>query len=150
VYISDAVVAAETFCDIHVIELVPGEQRFIAAYYTQGIKIVDYFVDAQNRMQFRETASFTLPNANTWVAEQFNIRRNVDGTVTYWIAANDIHRGIDVVRWTGPSNSIGAPPPAAGSSTAAMNVGLLGLAVLLLPAAAAVGRRRQRQRLGED
>src|SRR5918999_31854 len=24
-----------------------GEQRFIAAYYSQGIKIVDYFVDGQ-------------------------------------------------------------------------------------------------------
>jgi hypothetical protein len=47
VYISDAVVPAETFCDIHVMELVPGEQRFIAAYYSQGIKIVDYFVDGQ-------------------------------------------------------------------------------------------------------
>ena len=45
VYISDAVVPAETFCDIHVIEQIPGEQRFVAAYYTQGIKIVDYFVD---------------------------------------------------------------------------------------------------------
>jgi len=47
VYISDAVVPAETFCDVHVIEQLPGEQRFIAAYYSQGIKIVDYYVDVR-------------------------------------------------------------------------------------------------------
>ncbi len=50
VYISDAVVPAATFCDIHVIEQIPGEQRFIAAYYTQGIKIVDYFVDERGNV----------------------------------------------------------------------------------------------------
>jgi hypothetical protein len=143
VYISDAVVPAETFCDIHVIEHVPGEQRFIAAYYTQGVKIVDYFVDADGHVQFRETSSFTLPNANTWVAEHFKIVDNPDGTRTYSIAADDIHRGIDVLRWTGRPNPIGTPAPAGSSSTATMNLGLLGLAVLLLPAAAAIGRRRR-------
>jgi len=144
VYISDAVVPAETFCDIHVIELVPGEQRFIAAYYSQGIKIVDYFVDAQGRLQFHERSSFTLPNANTWAAEDFKIVDNPNGTRTYFIAADDIHRGIDVLSWTGRPNPVGAQAPAASSTTAAMNVGLLGLAVLLLPAAAALGRRRRR------
>jgi hypothetical protein len=100
VYISDAVVPAETFCDIHVIELVPGEQRFIAAYYSQGIKIVDYFVDAQGHVEFRERSSFTLPNANTWAAQDFKIVSNPDGTQTYFLAADDIHRGIDIVSWT--------------------------------------------------
>jgi hypothetical protein len=144
VYISDAVVPAETFCDIHVIEHVPGEQRFIAAYYSQGIKIVDYFVDPQGHVQFRETSSFTLPNANTWAAEDFEIVDNADGTRTYFMAADDIHRGIDVLSWTGRPNPIGAPAPASSSGTSAMNVGLLGLAALLLPAAAALGRRRSR------
>ena len=101
VYISDAVVPAATFCDIHVIEQIPGEQRFIAAYYTQGIKIVDYFVDDDGNLQFVERSSFTLPRANTWAAEDFKIRRNADGTRTYYIAVDDIHRGIDVVSWTG-------------------------------------------------
>ena len=59
VYISDAVVAAETFCDIHVIEQIPGEQRLIAAYYSQGIKIVDYYVDDEGHLQFVERSSFT-------------------------------------------------------------------------------------------
>ena len=144
VYISDAVVPAETFCDIHVIEQVPNEQRFIAAYYSQGVKIVDYFVDSQGHVQFRETSSFTLPNANTWAAEDFKIVNNADGTRTYFIAADDIHRGIDVMSWTGRPNPIGAFAPMGSSATAAMNVGLLGLAALLLPAAAAFGRRRRR------
>ena len=144
VYISDAVVPAETFCDIHVIEQVPGEQRFIAAYYSQGIKIVDYFVDASGHVQFRETSSFTLPNANTWAAEDFKIVDNADGTRTYFIAADDIHRGIDVVSWRGKPNPVGASAPPGSSGTALMNVGLLGAAALLLPAAAALGRRLRR------
>jgi hypothetical protein len=145
VYISDAVVPAETICDIHVIEQVPGEQRFIAAYYSQGIKIVDYFIDAQGHVQFRETSSFTLPNANTWAAEDFKIVDNADGTRTYFIAADDIHRGIDVVSWTGPPNPTGAQAPAASSATKFMNLGLLGAAALLLPSAAALRVRRRRE-----
>jgi hypothetical protein len=144
VYISDAVVPAETFCDIHVIEHVPGEQRFVAAYYTQGIKIVDYFEDPQGRLVFRETSSFTLPNANTWAAEDFKITDNPDGTRTYFLAADDIHRGIDVVSWTGRPNPIGAAAPAAAGGSGALNLGLVGLSALLLPAAAALGRRRRR------
>jgi hypothetical protein len=143
VYISDAVVPAETFCDIHVIEQVPGEQRFIAAYYTQGIKIVDYFVDGQGHLQFRERSSFTLPNANTWAAEQFKIVDNADGTRTYFIAADDIHRGIDVVRWTGQPNPVGATAPASSSGTGT-NLGLVAAAAFMLPGAAALGRRRRR------
>ncbi|MGH2590478.1 MAG: hypothetical protein ACRDGW_06750 [Actinomycetota bacterium] len=142
VYISDAVVPAETFCDIHVIEHVPGEQRFIAAYYTQGIKIVDYFVDGSGNIQFRETSSFTLPNANTWAAEDFKIVDNPDGTRTYFMAADDIHRGIDVLSWTGTPNPTGAQAPAASSGATATNLSLLGVAGILLPIAALVGRRR--------
>jgi len=142
VYISDAVVPAETFCDIHVMEQVPGEQRFIAAYYSQGIKIVDYFVDANGDLQFREKASFTLPNANTWSAEDFKIKNNADGTRTYFIAADDIHRGIDIVSWTGRPNPMGAEAPPAGAGTAMMNGGLLAVSVIALGAAAAYRRRR--------
>lgn len=143
VYISDAVVTAPTFCDVHVIEQVPGEQRFIAAYYTQGIKIVDYFVDGQGRLQFLERASFTLPDANTWAAEDFKITTNANGTRTYFMAVDDIHRGIDVVSWTGKPNPMGTPPPASGSS-ASMNAGFAALSALALAGAAAYRRRRLR------
>jgi hypothetical protein len=147
VYISDAVVPAATFCDIHVIELIPGEQRFIAAYYSQGIKIVDYFVDDQGHITFEEVSSVTFPatpeNSNTWAAEHFKIVDNPDGTRTYFIAADDIHRGIDILSWTGEPNPIGAEPPEPTVNTTGMNFGLLGIAALLLPAAAAIGRRRR-------
>lgn len=145
VYISDAVLPAETFCDVHVIEQIPGEQRFIAAYYTQGIKIVDYFVDAEGNLTFEEVSSYTLPNANTWAAEDFKIRTNADGTKTYFIAVNDIHRGIDVVSWRGEPNPMGAEPRPASSGTAATNAGLAGGSVLLLLLAAGY-RRWQRGR----
>jgi hypothetical protein len=121
---------------------VPGEQRFIAAYYTQGIKIVDYFVDAAGNVDYREVSSFTLPNANTWAAEDFKIVDNADGTRTYFIAADDIHRGIDVVSWTGRPNPVGAQVAPVSSATTTANLGLLALAALILPAAAAFGRRR--------
>jgi len=142
VYISDAVVPAETFCDIHVIEHLPGEQRLIAAYYSQGVKIVDYFVDGAGHLQFVERSSFTLPNANTWAAEDFKIVDNADGTRTYFIAADDIHRGIDVMSWTGPTNPIGAQAPAGSSGLPLLDLSLLGTALLLLPGAVIVGRRR--------
>lgn len=141
VYISDAVVPAETFCDIHVIEQVPGEQRFIAAYYSQGVKIVDYFVDAAGHVQFLERSSFTLPNANTWAAEDFKIVDNANGTRTYFIAADDIHRGIDVISWTGPPNPVGAQAPPGASGVPLLDLSLLGTAVLLLPGAALLRRR---------
>ena len=142
VYISDAVVPAETFCDVHVIEHVPGEQRFIAAYYTQGIKIVDYYTDAAGHLQFKERASFTLPNTNVWSAEHFKIRQNGDGTRTYYIAANDIHRGIDVLSWTGPTNPVGAQIRPEGRSVT--DGGLVAGSVLLLGFAALYRRRRLR------
>jgi hypothetical protein len=142
VYISDAVVPAETFCDIHVMELVPGEQRFIAAYYSQGIKIVDYYVDGHGDLQFRERASFTLPNANTWAAEDFKIRHNANGTRTYFIAADDIHRGIDIISWTGRPNPMGTKAPPPSERATMMNIGLVGLAMLAFAGAKTYRRRR--------
>lgn len=145
VYISDPVVADPTFCDVHVIEHVAGEQRLIVAYYSQGIKIVDYFVDGRGNIQFYERASFTLPNTNVWAAEDFKIRRNADGTRTYFIAANDIHRGIDIVSWTGKPNLTGAAaPPAAGVDSTTVNAGLVGVSALAFTAA--IGYRRWRRR----
>lgn len=141
VFIGDAVVAAPTFCGIHVIEHIPGEQRLIAAYYSQGIKIIDYYVDDRGRMQFVERASFTLPNANTWSAEPFKIRKNKDGTKTYFIAADDIHRGIDVLSWRAKPNPVGAKAPE--SNDVMRSSSLLGGSLLVVAAAAAVRRRRR-------
>ncbi len=148
VWIGEARVPAPTFCDIHVIEHIPDEQRVIVAYYTQGTKILDYFIDANGRFTFRETANLVLPNANTWAVENFRIRNHSDGTRTYFLLANDIERGIDIFSWRGPRNPIGASPSTAGLAPPSHpsrlgDVVLLGLALVVLPAAALLGRRRR-------
>ncbi len=125
VFITDPVLPAETFCTAHVMELIPNEQRFVIAWYSQGIKIVDWFFDANGRVTFREIASFTPPGANTWVAEDFKIVDNDDGTRTYYILTNDISRGQDILTWTGPPNPIGSPPPAAAAVTASAVEGVV-------------------------
>ena len=144
----EPIVPAATFCDVHVIEHMPDEARIFMAYYSQGIKVLDYFVDDQGRISFRETASLTLEGDNDWTAEPFKWVDNGDGTRTYYIMASDIQRGIDFVSWTGTTNPLvngSAPPPTSASSAiSAGDAGLLGLAVLGLPAAVLFGRRRRR------
>jgi hypothetical protein len=150
VWIGDAVVPAADFCTIHVIEHIPDEQRIIVAYYSQGTKILDYYINGQGQFTFVERASVVFPGANTWAAEQFKMVNNANGTRTYYFMASDIARGMDVFSWTGPKNPIGAKPPAGamttsapGSDFAGGNLGLLAAAVLLLPLAMMLGRRRR-------
>jgi hypothetical protein len=148
VFIGNVHIDSPTFCTAHVMEQIPGEQRFTIAWYTQGTKIVDYFIDDNGRWTFRETASVipTGPNANTWASQVFKKKMNKDGTVTYWFMANDITRGIDIFKWTGPANPRGTPPPpveeqregSGHSSTAALIV--LGA----IPAALRLRRRSPR------
>jgi hypothetical protein len=141
VYISDAVVPAATFCDIHVMEPIPGEQRFVTAYYTQGTKIVDYHIDQNGRWTFDEVASYTPDGANTWAVQNFKTVRQ-GNQVTYFFMASDIQRGIDVFSWTGPAGPAVGTVSATGSSVPVGNVALGAMAGLLLPAAARYGRRR--------
>ena len=114
VFIGDVVVPSPTFCTAHVMEQIPGEQRFSIAWYNQGTKIVDWFVNAENRWTFRETASAVPqgPPATTWTSLVFKIKNNDDGTRTYYFISSDVSRGIDVFSWTGPANPMGTPPPA--------------------------------------
>jgi hypothetical protein len=142
IWIGTPRVPAATFCTVHVIEKIPDEQRLVVAYYSQGTKILDYWIDAEGEFHFRETASIIFPGANTWTTEDFKIVDNPDGTRTYFFAASDIQRGIDVFSWTGPTNPIGSAPPAARTQTRALGAGLLGLAALALPLAARLRRRR--------
>ena len=148
VFIGEAVVPSATFCTAHVMEQIPKEQRFSIAWYTQGTKIVDWFIDGQGKWSFRETASVVPqgPAANTWTSEVFKIKRNGDGTVTYWFLTNDITRGIDILKWTGPANPMGTPPPAPAtqqrSTSTDLSGGLMGL--MALPIFGAAWRRRRR------
>lgn len=111
VFIGEVVVPHPTFCTAHRMQLMRGEQRFVIAWYSQGTKIVDYFIDAQGRWTFRETASIVFPGANTWTTMPFKKVTNEDGTKTYWFVASDIGRGVDIFSWTGPPNPKGTPPP---------------------------------------
>jgi hypothetical protein len=112
VFVGSVQVPQTTFCTSHRMELIPGEQRFVISWYSQGTKIVDYFFDANGRVVFRETASFVPEGTNQWAVQPFKIVSNDDGSKTYFFAASDIARGIDVFSWTGPPNPKGTPPPA--------------------------------------
>ena len=144
VFIGEVLVPSPTFCTSHVMEQIKGEQRFTIAWYSQGTKIVDYFIDDQGRWTFREIASMVPqgPAANTWVSQVFKIKRNDDGSKTYYFMASDIARGIDIFTWTGPPNPMGTPPPSeapAQDQRSALPGGLL--AALTLAALPRVRRR---------
>ena len=111
VYIAEAVVPAGVYCTVHVIHHLPDEQRIITAWYTQGIRIVDYAVDPQGRWSFVEVASLRLPDAQTWAVDVFSTVDHQDGSRTYRMLAGDMVRGGDVVTWSGPRNPIPVPPP---------------------------------------
>lgn len=146
VWFGEVVIPAATFCDVHVIEQVTGEQRLVAAYYSQGTKILDWFIDPRGRWSFRETASIVLPNANTWAVDVFHSTKTLDGNRTYWFIATDINRGIDIFTWNGPPNPMGTKAPASLSPGGATTAGMLDATGLLLASAAAVCFATKRRR----
>ncbi len=95
--------AEPTFCTAHVLQQVPGQNRIVMGWYTQGTQIVDYVELPGSRLQFVETG-FAIPaEANTWVSHVFKAEENEDGTFTYFGATGDIDRGrIDVFKVTMP------------------------------------------------
>lgn len=113
VFIGAVQVPAPSFCTAHVMEQFKGEQRFSIAWYSQGTKIVDWFVDNNGKWSFREIASVAPsgPPAQTWTSIVFKTVTNDDGTKTYYFISSDITRGIDIFSWTGPPNPKGTPPP---------------------------------------
>jgi hypothetical protein len=149
VFIGEAVIPQATFCTAHVMEQIKGEQRFSIAWYTQGTKIVDYFIE-DGKWTFREIASAvpTGPAANTWASQIFKKKRNGDGTVTYWFLASDITRGIDIFKWTGPANPMGSPPPAQVATSEReredRSGNVVAAALLFVGAAPALARARRR------
>ena len=125
VFISHNVLPQPTFCNIHVIEQVQDEARLVIAWYSQGIKIVDYKTDAKGAWTFDEVGSLTLPGAQTWTAEHFKVVDNADGTRTYHIMTSDIGRGIDVLTFTAKPNLLPRVSAAGrtSSTTAPSSVG---------------------------
>jgi hypothetical protein len=151
VFVSSEITASPTFCGVHVIEHIPGEQRIVAAYYSQGAKIIDYFVNDRGQVSFKEVANFNLPGADTWTVSTFKVVDNPDGTKTYFFAASDIARGIDVFTYTGAPNPVqkGAKGRAAAADAPAAprgpsgDAGLVLAGLVVLPTAALFGRRRR-------
>ena len=86
---------------------------------------------------------------NVWAVEDFKIVDNGDGTRTYFFLADDIQRGIDIFTWTGPTNfpsqarAVAQQLAAEETGVAAGDAGLLVLGLIVLPAAARIGRRRR-------
>jgi hypothetical protein len=117
VFISSNVLPEPTFCNIHLIEQVPDESRIFMAWYSQGIKVVDYSVDANGAWTFKEVGYLTLPGAQTWAAEFFKILDNPDGTRTYYAMLSDIGRGIDVISFTAKPNKLTAVSAGAGGGS---------------------------------
>jgi hypothetical protein len=149
VFIGTPITPSPTFCDIHMIEHAEGEQRIFAAWYTQGVKVIDYFFHdngpgpEDDRISFVERAHFQLPNANTWMVMPFRIFNNPDGTRTYWLVGGDINRGHDVMIYRDQPNPIGTPPPPTVQAAGFDPFGLLLLGVAVLPTAAVLRRRRR-------
>lgn len=132
-----------TFCTTHVIEQLPDEPRIVTAYYTQGVKLVDYARADAGRLGFAEAASLQLPGANTWAAEVFKTVDNTDGTRTYFFVANDIARGVDIYSYRGPRATgevVAEPEPMIPEVP--LTVALPVVAVAVLGGAVLVRRRR--------
>jgi hypothetical protein len=172
VFISKNTLPTATFCTIHVIEQIPDEQRIIAAWYTQGVKVLDYEINDEGQFEFTEVASYAYVPNDIWAAEVFKIEDDGDNR-TYYFLSNDITRGLDVFSWTGPRGApvtneftkpvkdtddddddtdtrggdddrddAGDDDQLAATGT---DLGLLALAGLLLPAALVVRRRLARE-----
>ena len=100
VWITKNTLPSPTFCTVHVIEQVPDEQRLVMAWYSQGIKVVDWDVADDGTWSFEEVAFYNTPGNAIWTAEAFRIEDNADGTRTYFIMTSDLARGVDIVRLT--------------------------------------------------
>ncbi len=100
IYITRNTIPSPTFCTVHVIEQVPDEQRLVMAWYSQGIKVVDWDVAEDGTWSFEEVAYYNTPGNAIWAAEVFRKQDNADGTRTYWIMTSDITRGSDIMQLT--------------------------------------------------
>jgi len=105
-----------SLCDSHVFHQIPGQNRIFMGWYSQGTQVVDFVEHADGRVSFSRAGFFIPANANTWVSAVFKVRRNHNGTFTYWGATGDFNLGlagrsaIDIYKVTLP-----APPRPLGN-----------------------------------
>lgn len=104
-----------TFCTAHVLQQLPGENRIVMGWYTQGTQIVDIVEHEDGSFEFVEAAFLIPEGANQWVSHVFDAVDNPDGTVTYTGVAADFGRqAIDVYRVTLPPAPEPLPPVPGG------------------------------------
>jgi hypothetical protein len=100
-----------TLCTSHVFHQIPGQNRIFMGWYTQGTHVVDFIERSDGTVEFKEAGWFIPENANTWTSAIFKVKRNENGTYTYWGATGDFNLGaagrsaIDIYKVTLP-----APP----------------------------------------
>ena len=80
-------------CTSHVFHQIPGQNRIFMGWYTQGTQVVDFVEGKKGTIDFTERAYFIPANANQWVSAVFKMRKNADGTFTYWGATGDFNLG---------------------------------------------------------
>ena len=76
--------AEPTVCTSHVFQQIPGQNRIFMGWYSQGTQVVDVVEGKRGTVAFREAAWFQPANTNQWVSHVFKMRKNADGTYTYW------------------------------------------------------------------
>jgi hypothetical protein len=80
-------------CTSHVFHQIPGQNRIFMGWYSQGTQVVDFVETKKGTIDFKEAAYFIPANANQWVSAVFKMKKNVDGTFTYWGATGDFNLG---------------------------------------------------------
>jgi hypothetical protein len=102
-----------SLCTAHVFHQIPGQNRIFMAWYSQGTRVIDFTEHADGRLSFKEVAWFIPANADEWVSAVFKVKRNPDGSFSYWGATGDFNVGaagrnaVDVWKVT-----LQSPPPA--------------------------------------
>ena len=95
-------------CTAHVFQQIPGQNRIFMGWYSQGTQVVDYIELPGGKFRFKQAGYFIPENANEWVSHIFKMKKNRNGTFTYWGAAADFaladagRNAIDVYKVTLP------------------------------------------------
>ncbi len=95
-------------CTAHVFQQIPGQNRIFMGWYSQGTQVIDYQELPNGKFRFKQAGYFIPQNANEWVSHIFKVRKNRNGTFTYWGAASDFNIGfagrnaIDIYKVTLP------------------------------------------------
>ena len=60
-----------TICTAHVFHQIPGQNRIVMAWYSQGTHIIDFLERPDGTIEFKEAGYFIPENANEWVSAAF-------------------------------------------------------------------------------